>query len=436
MRIILVVIVGLGMFSVTGAIARGADPLRAEIEQALRRSILEVWFPRTLDREHGGFLCDFSYDWKPAGRQPKSVVFQSRLTWLASQGILRYPNDPRYRDAADHGFRFLSDAQWDKDQGGGFFWSLDRAGKLTPQWQGTKHAYGVGFGIYACAAYHKATKDPQAMELAKQAFAWLERNGHDDAHGGYYEFFARDGSRILDSASNPLGPERDRDAIGTRLGLKSMNTHIHLLEALTALHEVWPDAKVKQRLVELLLIVRDRITAPPGAMHQFFQPDWTPVPDLDSYGHDIENGYLLLEAAQAAGLKDDAKTRAVAKSLVDHTIDYAWDKTNGGFFEAGGTFGPVHDKRKVWWVQAEGLNALLLMSRLYPDDPRGYRKLFERQWAYMKKNVIDPDHGEWYGDALDAGGSAKQNKASEWKAGYHGGRALLNAVEWMGANAE
>jgi mannobiose 2-epimerase len=187
----------------------------------------------------------------------------------------------------------------------------------------------------------------------------------------------------------------------------------------------------------LLLIVRDKVTAPPGAMHQFFQPDWTPVPDLDSYGHDIENGYLLLEAAHAAGLGDDAKTKAVAKSLVDHTIDYAWDKTNGGFFEAGGTFGPVHDKRKVWWVQAEGLNALLLMSRLYPDDPRGYRKLFEQQWAYMKKNVIDADHGEWYGDALDAGGNPKQNKASEWKAGYHGGRALLNAVEWMGGrNAE
>ena len=50
----------------------------------------------------------------------------------------------------------------------------------------------------------------------------------------------------------------------------------------------------------------------------------------------------------------------------------------------------------------------------------------------MKKNVIDAEHGEWYPDGLDAGGSAKANKASEWKAGYHGGRALMNAVDWLG----
>jgi len=118
--------------------------------------------------------------------------------------------------------------------------------------------------------------------------------------------------------------------------------------------------------------------------------------------------------------------------LIDHALDYGWDGKNGGFFEAGGTFGPVHDKRKVWWVQAEGLNTLLLMSRLYPDDPRDYRKLFETQWAYIKKNSLDPEHGEWYPDALDAGGNRKANKANEWKAGYHAGRSLMNAVDWLG----
>ena len=73
-----------------------------------------------------------------------------------------------------------------------------------------------------------------------------------------------------------------------------------------------------------------------------------------------------------------------------------------------------------------------MMSKKYPDDPRRYRALFEKQWAYVKVNVIDAEHGEWYPTALDAGGNAKANKASEWKAGYHGGRALLNAVEWLG----
>ena len=408
--------------------ARAADPLRDEIEQSLRKGILEVWFPRALDREHGGFLCDFDYQWKPAGKQAKTIVFQSRLTWLASQAMTRYRDDPRYREAAEHGFRFLRDVMWDK-QSGGWYWRLDRAGKLD-DWKGVKHAYGVGFGVYACAAYYRAAGDPQALKLAKEGFAWLERHAHDADNGGYTEYFDRGSYPIVDLSSNPLNSERD--AIGTRVGYRSMNTHIHLLEAFTALYEAGEDEAVKARLDELVGIVRDRIVTPGGAMHQFFNRRWKPVPDLDSFGHDVETAYLLLEAMDVAGRDGDGKTPAVAKALVDHALDYGWDKANGGFFEAGSTFGAVHDKRKSWWVQAEGLNALLLMSRIHPRDPREYRKLFERQWEYMKKNVIDPEHGEWYPDALDAGGSAKANKASEWKAGYHGGRALMNAVDWLG----
>ena len=423
---ILTVLLGVAM---TAHVAHAApDPLRDEIEQSLRKGILEAWFPRALDRDNGGFLCDFDYQWKPSGSQPKTIVFQSRLTWLASRAMTRYTDDPRYREAAAHGFAFLRGPMWDKEFGG-WFWHLDRAGRIDAQGKGVKHAYGIGFGIYACAAYHRATGDVAALQLAKDGFAWLERFGHDAESGGYHEYFSRDGALIFDFSSNPLSSERD--AIGTQVGFKSMNTHIHLLEAFTALYEVWPNEAVKARLRELLTVVRDKIVSPRGAMHQFFNPQWKPVPDLDSFGHDVETAYLLLEAADVSGAQN-TRTASVAKALVDHALDVGWDEKNGGLFEAGGTFGPVHDKRKSWWVQAEVLNALLRMSQLHPRDPRDYRKLFERQWGYMKKNVIDAEHGEWYADALDAGGNPKANKASEWKAGYHGGRALMNAVDGLG----
>jgi mannobiose 2-epimerase len=409
--------------------AAAEESVRGEIERHVRTGLLEVWFPRALDREHGGFLCDFDHRWQPAGRQPKTVVYQARQTWLAAQASRRYPDDPRYAAAARHGFTFLRDRLWDREHGG-WYWKLDRAAK-APASEGAKHAYGVGFGIYACAAVHQATKDPEALELAKKGFDWLERHGHDNRFGGYNEYFRRDGTPILADGDNPQ--PGGRDLIGTRVGLKSMNTHIHLLEAYAALYEVWPDERVEQRLTELLALVRDRITTPAGAMHQFFMPDWTPVPDLDSFGHDVETGYLLVEASEVLheSEPDAAKTRAVAKSLVDHALDYGWDKQNGGFFDAGSTFGPVHDKRKVWWGQAEALNAFLVMDRLYPKDPRDYRALFDRQWTYVKKNLIDAENGEWYPDALDAGGKRDAPKASEWKAGYHTGRALLNAADWL-----
>lgn len=412
-------------------IASGTDRTEHDqIEHALKAGLLELWFPRCLDRENGGFLCDFDSQWNPVGKQPKSIVFQGRMTWLSSRAMLRYPQDPRYREAADYGFRFLRDVQWDKTHGG-WFWHLDQNGHPTGDWKGVKHAYGISFGIYATAGYYAAAKDPAALDLARRGYEWLEKHGHDPKSGGYFEYFAEDGSPILTDADNPLPNHPKIDTIGTRIGYKSMNTHIHLLESLTELYRVWPDPALKERLTEMLGIVRDRIVVPPGAMHQFFNPDWTPVPDHDSFGHDIETGYLLIEAAEALGLKDDARTLAVAKSLEDHALDYSWDKSSGGYFETGGTFGPVYERKKGWWTQAEGLNGLMAMARHFPDDPRHYRELFSIQWKFIQLNVIDPEHGGWYPTSLDTGGDPNAPKGSEWKAGYHDGRALMNAEQWL-----
>jgi mannobiose 2-epimerase len=427
-----IVVLAIALVGIPGTTAAADATLRDDAERQLRANLLEVWFPRVLDKEHGGFLCDFDWQWRPAGKHNKGIVYQARQTWVASKAVTLYPNDPRYAEAARHGFACLRDVMWDGEQGGWYF-RLDRAGKPIEPGGRVKHAYGISFGIYACAAYHAATKDPQGLDLAKKGFDWLDSKGHDARHGGYWEYFDRDGRWITTPESNPAGAPRD--SIGTRIGFKSMNTHIHLLEAFTELFGVWPDARVKQRLDEVFHLVRDRITVAPGAMHQFFNPDWTPVPDVDSFGHDIETAYLLIEAAHALHLDKDelAKTDQVAKSMLDHALDIGWDNANGGFFETGGTFGPVHDKRKVWWSQAEGLNALLIMARHHPADPRNYRSLFEKHWAYVKKSLIDEKDGEWYPNGLDGPeGNPRANKANEWKAGYHTGRALMNVVEWLG----
>src|SRR5437764_10975291 len=95
-----------------------ADPLRDEVERSLRINILEVWFPRIIDKENGGFLCDFNADWKPAGQQLKTNVYQARALWTASQAARRYPSDARYADAARHGFKFLQQNMWDSERGG------------------------------------------------------------------------------------------------------------------------------------------------------------------------------------------------------------------------------------------------------------------------------------------------------------------------------
>lgn len=150
-----------GVVALLCGAARADEALRGEVERVLKQG-LEAWFPRCLDREHGGFLCNFDFEWKPGREQPKTIVYQARQTWLAAQAMRRYPNDPRYREAAGHGGRFLRDVMWDAEHGG-WYWALDRQGKPDPRWQGVKHAYGISFGIYACAAHFRATQDAQSL---------------------------------------------------------------------------------------------------------------------------------------------------------------------------------------------------------------------------------------------------------------------------------
>ena len=62
--------------------------LADETETMLRRDVLGVWFPRTVDRQHGGFYSDFARDWQPTKSEGKFSVFQGRMTWIAAQVVM------------------------------------------------------------------------------------------------------------------------------------------------------------------------------------------------------------------------------------------------------------------------------------------------------------------------------------------------------------
>jgi mannobiose 2-epimerase len=294
-----------------------------------------------------------------------------------------------------------------------------------PAKDGEKHAYGISFAIYSMAIAHAATKDAKPLDLAKQAFEWLERHAHDGKNGGYYEALTRDGKPIM------IG-QAGNDFIGTRYGYKSMNSHIHLLEAFTELYRVWPDSGVRKRLDEVFKIVRDKVYVDPGALHLFFNPDWRPVPDHDSYGHDIETAYLLAEAAHALGRPNDAKAWRAGRNLVDHALEVGWDDRNGGFYDAGRTIGPATDRRKVWWVQAEGLNALLLMHEKFGKETTRYWDAFLRQWSFIRNKQTDSTHGGWFSEVTEDGARIPgREKSNGWTDPYHQGRALMNVTETL-----
>ncbi len=434
------------LFSILLATCRPAEiketrlPLADEIEHSIKTELLNKWYPQALDTIYGGFLSTFTYDFKPTGEQNKMIVSQARHVWSSSQAAMTYPGNADYLRCATHGVEFLKNIMWDKTYGG-FYQLVDRKGNVLPSGtEDEKTAYGNAFGIYGLSAYVMATKDTAALSLAKKAFLWLEAHSHDPVYKGYFQHLKRDGTVVKRTENVPSTSD---------LGYKDQNSSIHLLEALTELYQVWPDPLVKERLTEMLSLIRDTITTERGNLILFLQPDWTPVSFRDSseevilkhhnldhvsFGHDVETAYLMLEASHVAGIEQDTTTLRIAKKMVDHALKNGWDSLGGGFYDEGYYFKgkpgiTIIRDTKNWWAQAEGLNTLLMMSDLFPDDNHHYYEKFTAMWNYIDKNLIDHQYGEWFQGGLDKQPEMKTAlKGHIWKASYHQYRSLQNCV--------
>ncbi|MFT3749906.1 MAG: AGE family epimerase/isomerase [Agriterribacter sp.] len=423
--------------------ATAQQPERLKIAKAMeftmKQEQLDKWYPKSIDTVYGGFITAYTFDFKPAANQDKMIVTQARHTWVNAKAMELYPDVDYYKKGAQQGFRFLKDKMWDSIYGG-FYTLVDQKGNPKMSGNVQKEAYGNAFGIYAVAAYFKATKDPEALTFVKGAFNWLETHSHDPLYKGYFQHMQRNGEPV----------KRTEDIFSTSdIGYKDQNSSIHLLEAFTELYQVWPDALLRERLNEMLLLIRDKITTPKGNLVLFFQPDWMPVSFRDtdkqtilkhryldhvSFGHDVETAYLMLEASHALGNANDTITLAVGKRMVDHALKNGWDNTKGGFYDEGYYFKgedtiTIIKDTKNWWAQAEGLNTLLLMADKFPADSRRYFDKFKQLWNYTSTYLVDHVYGDWYEGGIDKQPELKKSlKGHIWKATYHTFRALNNCI--------
>ncbi len=405
--------------------------------QEVESIMLNKWYPQSVDTLYGGFLSRFTHDFIPIGEQEKMIVTQARHTWTNAKASIHHHEIDQYKLNAKHGFEFLKNVMWDKTYGG-FYQLVDQQGNVKND--SSKTAYGNAFAIFALAAYVESSKDTSALNLAKEAFHWLERNSHDPAAKGYFQHLKRNGTPIKRNLDTPSTSD---------VGYKDQNSSIHLLEAFSELYQVWPDELVRERLFEMLVLIRDSITTPKGYLVLFLQPDWTPVSFVDSakevilkhhqldhvsFGHDVETAYLMLEASHVLQLENDTVTLRVAKKMVDHALLNGWDEELGGFFDEGYYFKDksgivITQNTKNWWAQVEGLNSLLLMADLFPTDKMGYFNKFEKLWSYCDQYLIDHQYGDFYAGGLDKQPEMKNAlKGHIWKACYHQYRSLSNCI--------
>src|SRR5687767_10617745 len=72
------------------------EQIALEMKKSITTELLNKWYPQNLDKEQGGFLTTFTYDFKPTGPQDKMIVTQARHTWSNAKASVLYPNVQHY----------------------------------------------------------------------------------------------------------------------------------------------------------------------------------------------------------------------------------------------------------------------------------------------------------------------------------------------------
>ncbi len=394
-----------------------ADRLRALRDATgrdLRGNVLPFWIREAVDEAHGGFLGYVSDEGVALPLAPKGGVLCSRILWTYS-AALRRTGEEAHRRMADRAFAYLRDRFWDGEHGG-TYWMLDHAGRPLAD---RKQTYALAFSLYALAEYHRATGSGEALERAIGLHRAIEAHASDSGHGGYWEARARDWGPLEDVRLS----DKDLNAP------KSMNTHLHVMEAYAGLVRAWDDPGLRERLRTLVALHLDRILDPATShLVLFFDERWAPVSRAVSFGHDIEAAWLLVEAAEAAG--DPAlvaRAKAAAVRVARATLAEGVDAVHGGVFAERREDGRLDDE-KHWWMQAEAVVGFLCAWELAGEEP--FLDAAERAWAFVERFLIDRAHGEWRWRVRRNGRPIPGlPKVEPWKCPYHNSRVALETAD-------
>ena len=398
---------------------------RKIFENELRNNILSYWLKHSVDKIGDGFYGAVDLNGIPVPHAKKSCVLNARILWTFSAASLIYP-EPEYRSMADKAFGVLQKYFADAEQGG-YFMELNPDNSLASD---IKHTYAQAFVIYALCKYFELTLSGEVLEIIKNFFSLIEAKTKDINNPGYFEAFTRDwkiyGENRMADSNEP----------------KSMNTHLHVLEAYAALYKIRKEEKVKTRLSELLELFMDRIIRADGHLGIFFDEQFNESDNTRgtcSFGHDIEASWLLCESADIlddTGIKE--RMKSLALTMVNAVERVGVDK-DGGLFLESTRFGSHLRTNKHWWLQAE--NLVGFMNAFEMTGNRRYWEIVKLSWEFINAHVIDHQKGEWFTkvnrlgtpfieEPIDDPSPYYRNdwKIDPWKCPYHNGRAMMELM--------
>lgn len=386
---------------------------RFELEEELQSNILGFWMKHAVDDLNGGFVGEIKSDMTVLADADKGLVLHARILWTFATAYRFYENEA-YLAMARRAYEALDTMFRDREYGG-LYWMADTSGKPV---QDKKQVYGQSFVIYALSEYYRATGAEEALVWAQELYRLIEKHAYDNVHRGYVEALARDWSETNDlSLSGKDLNER-----------KSMNTHLHVLEAYTNLYRVWKLDGLRMKLAELIDIHLDLIVNKEN--HHFllfFDDEWNSKSEHISYGHDIEGSWLLCEAADVLGDEERiARVHAEALAMAEATLAEGMDSDGGIYNEADG-HGHLDDT-KDWWPQAEAMVGFMNAYQL--SGNADLLQAAKASWTFTKRYIIDSENGEWHWQVSREGvPNLSYAKVDPWKCPYHNSRACFEGLE-------
>ncbi|MFC1569851.1 AGE family epimerase/isomerase [bacterium] len=386
---------------------------KTDIQQEFSKNIMNFWLQHGLDQKNGGLIGRMHNDLSLEEDAPKGLILNVRTLWTFSAAY-RFDPNPEYLELAHQLYNYIMRYFRDKEHGG-YFWMVDAAGQPVDT---KKRVYGQAFTIYALTEYAQAALNDDAFEESKAIFKLLEKSCKDPVYDGYMETYERDWSLAEDLRLS----EKDMDTP------KSMNNHLHVLEAYTNLYRVWKDPIAADRLEKNIRIFLDYIIDHEAARFKlFFNEVWECQSHDVSFGHDIEGSWLLVEAAEVLGDKVLLKeVEDIAIRMADAVLEHGVD-SDGGLFYEGNTAGELVDSDKHWWPQAEAVVGFINAFQM--NNGNAFLNAARTSWDFIMKRIKDHEYGEWFWKVTRDGIPVNtEYKICEWKSPYHNGRACLETI--------
>jgi mannobiose 2-epimerase len=376
-------------------------------------NILNFWIQNTLDLEYGGFIGKMDFEGTIHPKAEKGGVLNARILWTFSAAY-NFTKNEEYLKIAERAYQYIQNYFRDT-KNGGVYWSVNFEGNPLST---RKQIYGQAFTIYGLAEFYKATKNTEALDFAKELFYLIEKYSFDQQQGGYFEAFSKDWTLLDDLRLS----EKDRN------DPKTMNTHLHILEAYVTLYGVWQDATLAQQIRNLLKIFSDKIINPENNhLKLFFDKNWVSTAQSISFGHDIEAAWLLQEAAEALHDEDlITKFKQIAVLMADATTEGL--QTDGSLIHEFDPSTNHQDTHREWWVEAEAMVGFLNAYQITKDEK--YLTIIQNLWDFTKKHLIEPQKGEWiWGVYQDYTPMKNEDQVGFWKCPYHNARACMEILK-------